>query len=139
MRLPPTRVPPTDRLSWRAAPIVATTDLLRCHEHTYVSGIKKQCADLLSSGEVRGKLDADTELTAYSYHAALRAAGAAVAATHSVCAPNRTARNAFCATRPPGHHAGPAGAVGDQSAGFCLFCNAAIAASYAMHVSATRM
>ena len=76
-------------------------------------------------------MDADTELSPHSFDAALRAAGAVVEAVRSVCATPREARNAFCAMRPPGHHAGPHGAVGGQSAGFCLLSSAAIGAAYA--------
>jgi acetoin utilization deacetylase AcuC-like enzyme len=49
------------------------------------------------------------------------------------------ARNAFCAVRPPGHHAGPTGVVTSSkdphgSHGFCLFNNVAVGAAYALHV-----
>jgi len=129
------RTAPFDQLSWRTAPRVPMADLLRVHEYKYVAEIASRCEKLKASEQLRGKLDADTELTPYSFEAALHAAGAAVEATRAVCsAHQRTARNAFCATRPPGHHAGPSGAVGEQSAGFCLFSNAAIAAAYALHV-----
>ena len=70
-------------------------------------------------------LDADTLLNMHSYQAALRAAGAAMAATDAVIAGDID--NAFCATRPPGHHARPGGAMG-----FCLFNNIALAALHAL-------
>jgi acetoin utilization deacetylase AcuC-like enzyme len=70
-------------------------------------------------------LDADTSLNAYSWQAALRAAGAAVAATDAVIAGELD--NAFCAIRPPGHHARPSAPMG-----FCLFNNVAIAARHAL-------
>lgn len=62
------------------------------------------------------------------------AAGATIRAVETVVSGEH--RNAFCAVRPPGHHAGPRGKVAslyDQcgSHGFCLFNNAAIAAAYA--------
>ncbi|EOD18226.1 hypothetical protein EMIHUDRAFT_447983 [Emiliania huxleyi CCMP1516] len=79
-----------------------------------------------------GRVDTDTEVTAHSLVAALHAAGGAVQAVADVCASPRRARNAFCAVRPPGHHAGPRGAVGGQSAGFCLLSTAAIGAAYAL-------
>ncbi|MGZ3239809.1 MAG: histone deacetylase family protein, partial [Burkholderiaceae bacterium] len=72
-------------------------------------------------------LDGDTSLNAYSWQAALRAAGAAVAATDAVIAGELD--NAFCAIRPPGHHARPS-----EPMGFCLFNNVAIAARHAMDV-----
>ena len=69
-------------------------------------------------------LDADTALSPGSAEAALRAAGAAVAATDWVLGGER--RRAFCAVRPPGHHAEPTTAMG-----FCLFDNVAIGAAHA--------
>jgi acetoin utilization deacetylase AcuC-like enzyme len=72
-------------------------------------------------------LDPDTLLCKDSYRAALRAAGAAVAATDAVIA--GSIDNAFCAIRPPGHHATP-----DTPMGFCLFNNVAIAARHALDV-----
>jgi acetoin utilization deacetylase AcuC-like enzyme len=72
-------------------------------------------------------LDGDTLLCKDSYRAALGAAGAAVAATDAVIA--GAIANAFCAVRPPGHHATP-----DTPMGFCLFNNVAIAARHALEV-----
>ena len=72
-------------------------------------------------------LDGDTSLNAYSWQAALRAAGAAVAATDAVIGGELD--NAFCAVRPPGHHARPT-----EPMGFCLFNNVAIAARHALEV-----
>jgi acetoin utilization deacetylase AcuC-like enzyme len=63
----------------------------------------------------------------HSWQAALRAAGAAVAATDAVIEGRYD--NAFCSVRPPGHHAEPARAMG-----FCLFNNVAIAARHALQV-----
>ncbi|MBV8524047.1 MAG: histone deacetylase family protein [Acetobacteraceae bacterium] len=69
-------------------------------------------------------LDPDTAMSAGSAEAGLRAAGGAVAAVDALM--QGWARAAFVATRPPGHHAEPARAMG-----FCLFANAAIAALHA--------
>lgn len=69
-------------------------------------------------------LDYDTILSAGSARAALLAVSAVCDAVDKVC--QQQARNAFCAVRPPGHHATPV-----QSMGFCLFNNVAIAAEYA--------
>jgi acetoin utilization deacetylase AcuC-like enzyme len=69
-------------------------------------------------------IDGDTILSPGSGEAALRAAGAAVAAVDAVIGDET--RRAFCAVRPPGHHAEPAHAMG-----FCLFNNVAIAAQHA--------
>ncbi|HET8760644.1 MAG TPA: histone deacetylase [Nitrospiria bacterium] len=68
-------------------------------------------------------LDADTPMSPGSYRAALQAVGGTLAAIDAVMA-GRIA-NAFCAIRPPGHHAEPARAMG-----FCLFNNVAVAARY---------
>jgi acetoin utilization deacetylase AcuC-like enzyme len=69
-------------------------------------------------------IDADTVLSPGSGEAALRAVGAAIAAVDAVM--RGEARNAFCAVRPPGHHAEPL-----HPMGFCLFNNVAIAAQHA--------
>ncbi|MFZ3289232.1 MAG: histone deacetylase family protein [Telluria sp.] len=70
-------------------------------------------------------LDGDTLLNCSSWKAALRAAGAALAATDAVIAGDIA--NAFCAIRPPGHHARPS-----EPMGFCLFNNVAIAVRHAL-------
>jgi len=72
----------------------------------------------------RRMIDGDTIMSAGSGHAALRAAGAVCDAIDHVVAGDLS--NAFCAVRPPGHHAEP-----DRSMGFCLFNNVAIGAQYA--------
>jgi acetoin utilization deacetylase AcuC-like enzyme len=72
-------------------------------------------------------IDADTSLCSHSYQAALRAAGAAIAATDAVL--DGEIDNAFCSVRPPGHHARPSGPMG-----FCLFNNIAIAVRHALDV-----
>jgi acetoin utilization deacetylase AcuC-like enzyme len=78
------------------------------------------------SGEPKA-LDPDTVACPGTWHAALRAAGAAVAATDDVIAGR--AKNAFCAVRPPGHHA-----TRDETMGFCFFNNVAVAARHALDV-----
>ncbi len=69
-------------------------------------------------------LDADTAMGPHSLEAALHAVGAALRAVDAVV--SGEADNAFCAVRPPGHHA-----EYDRAMGFCLFNNAAIAAKHA--------
>jgi acetoin utilization deacetylase AcuC-like enzyme len=69
-------------------------------------------------------LDADTIVSPGSWEAALRATGATLYAVDQVMAGN--ADNAFCAVRPPGHHAEPSRAMG-----FCLFNSVAVAALHA--------
>jgi acetoin utilization deacetylase AcuC-like enzyme len=72
----------------------------------------------------RAMIDGDTIVSPGSREAALRAAGAAFAAVDAVA--SGEAKNAFCAVRPPGHHAEP-----DQAMGFCLFNNIALAGLHA--------
>src|SRR5712691_5357197 len=110
------------RLQRREAPEVVREDLLRVHPRRHVERI---LGAVPKSGHVG--IDADTVLSPASGAAALRAAGAVVAAVDAVVA--KEADNAFCAVRPPGHHAEPGRAMG-----FCLFNNAAIGALRAREV-----
>ena len=81
-------------------------------------------------------LDGDTAISRWSFEAALRAAGSLCEAVDRVVAGDNI-RNAFCAVRPPGHHAGPWGIVRcandpeGGSHGFCLLNNVCIGAAYA--------
>lgn len=98
------------------APFVDEADLLKVHDHAYLSEIAR-----LSPREGRVHLDPDTSMSSGSLQAARRAAGAAVQAVRDVAA-GKTQR-AFCAVRPPGHHAEPG-----ASMGFCIYSNVAVAA-----------
>ena len=82
-------------------------------------------ADAPAGGPDHALLDPDTVLMRHTVLAARRAAGAAVAATDAVM--SGALENAFCAVRPPGHHAGRA-----QAMGFCFLNNVAIAARHAL-------
>jgi acetoin utilization deacetylase AcuC-like enzyme len=110
------------RLERREAPEAALDDLFRVHSPRHV---KHTLGAVPRSGHIA--IDADTVLSPTSGAAALRAAGAVVAAVDAVVA--KKADNAFCAVRPPGHHAEP-----ERSMGFCLFNNAAIGALRAREV-----
>lgn len=102
------------------APEATREQLLRVHPERHVDRI-------LSTRPAEGTrvhLDADTSMNAHSAEAALRAAGAGVEAVD--CVMSGEFPRAFCAVRPPGHHAEP-----DSPMGFCLFANAAIAARHA--------
>src|SRR5215470_1146748 len=109
-------------LKRREAPEADREDLLRVHSPRHVESI---LGAVPKTGHVG--IDADTVLSPASGEAALRAAGAVVAAVDAVV--TREGDNAFCAVRPPGHHAEPL-----QAMGFCLFNNAAIGALRARQV-----
>ncbi|MFL5295727.1 MAG: histone deacetylase family protein [Phenylobacterium sp.] len=98
------------------APVAEAADLARVHRQAYLDAIFAA-----QPGDRRVKLDADTFMSAGSLNAARRAAGAVVAAVRDVAAGK--AGRAFCAVRPPGHHAEPA-----LPMGFCIFSNVAVAA-----------
>ena len=105
-------------LDWREAPMARRGDLLRVHGDTLIDGVLAPVASGLQ------RLDPDTALSPGSARAALHAAGAGLAAVDAVMAGE--AQTAFCAVRPPGHHATP-----DTAMGFCLFNNIAVAAAHA--------
>jgi acetoin utilization deacetylase AcuC-like enzyme len=110
------------RLSLREAPPASREQLSRVHDEEYVDAV---IAAAPAHGYVY--LDPDTSMNPKSLSAALRAAGAVVAATDLVVAGE--ASSAFCAVRPPGHHATPS-----RSMGFCLFNNVAVGAAHALEV-----
>src|SRR5215472_88257 len=114
--------PKFDRLERREAPEATLEDLLRVHSRPQVERLLHAVP---KSGHVA--IDADTVLSPASGAAAFRAAGAVAAAVDAVVAGE--ADNAFCAVRPPGHHAEP-----QRAMGFCLFNNAAIGALRAREV-----
>jgi acetoin utilization deacetylase AcuC-like enzyme len=108
------------KLMVREAPEAQREHLERVHAPEHVDLI-------FSSAPARGYayLDPDTSMNPKSLSAALRAAGAVVSATDAVMSGEAT--NAFCAVRPPGHHATP-----ERAMGFCLFNNVAIGAMHAI-------
>ena len=102
------------------APRATREQLLRVHTLEHVERILAIAPD---EGTVR--LDEDTLMSPGSAEAALRAAGAVVAAVDAVLGAD--GGQAFCAVRPPGHHATP-----DRAMGFCLFNNVAVGAAHAI-------
>ncbi|SDV51081.1 histone deacetylase family protein [Chitinasiproducens palmae] len=104
------------------APMIDEGELARVHLPAYIDELRHRRPE---HGYV--DLDSDTRLNPFTWQAALRAAGAAVAATDAVLAGEYD--NAFCSVRPPGHHAEP-----DRAMGFCFFNNVALAARHALDV-----
>jgi acetoin utilization deacetylase AcuC-like enzyme len=109
-------------LQHREAPEATLEDLTRVHPQRFV---ERLLAAVPEAGHVG--IDADTVMCPQSGEAALHAAGAVAAAVDAVVAGD--ADNAFCAVRPPGHHAEPTRAMG-----FCLFNNVAVGALRARQV-----
>jgi len=109
-------------LDRREAPRAEIDQIARVHDRAYVE-------HLLAKVPERGwaALDGDTAISPGSGEAALRAAGAMVAAVDLVM--TNGVANAFCGVRPPGHHA-----ESDMAMGFCLFNNIAIGAAHACAV-----
>ena len=111
-----------EALGRREAPRAEFEQVARAHSREFVEAI-------LGAIETDGNVafDADTRASPGSDEAALRAVGAVCAAVDAVMAGE--AQNAFCAVRPPGHHAEP-----DRAMGFCLFNNVAAGAAQAQAV-----
>lgn len=163
------RSSPFASLRWidgRTGPIPSASigDILRVHDFAYVKELQRRSATVrrdlegtagagvtldglghdprsprVGADELpRSRMDLDTVVSPGSYRAAVQAAGAVVAAVDHVA--SGRCKRVFVATRPPGHHAGPSGAVPSAgfhsrpdlcSGGFCLLNNVAIGAAYA--------
>lgn len=107
------------QLEWHEAPLASREQVERVHAASLVHRI------LDVPAETTMRLDEDTVLSPGSVAAALRACGAVTAAVDAVMAGET--RQAFCAVRPPGHHA-----THDTAMGFCLFNAVAVAAAHAL-------
>lgn len=113
-------------LERREAPLVASSDVDLAHESRFVAELR----EILEQAEREGRsraIDPDTVAAPGTWAAVRRAAGAAVAATDAVL--DGSVENAFCAVRPPGHHA-----TRDQAMGFCFLNSICVAARHALDV-----
>jgi len=98
-------------------------ELALVHPQAHIDVVRQAAATAARTGRLQ-HLDAETVVSAASWDAALAAAGTVLTAVDALAA--RSAENAFCLARPPGHHA-----TADQAMGFCLFNNVAIGTRYA--------
>jgi acetoin utilization deacetylase AcuC-like enzyme len=121
-----TAIEPIRYLYISTAPIRASeADILRVHSPQQIEAVRR-CAEHETS------LDPDTVCSHDSYEAALYAVGAGIASIDGIVRGDFD--RAFCAVRPPGHHATPT-----QSMGFCLFNSIAVTARYAQSVGFARV
>jgi acetoin utilization deacetylase AcuC-like enzyme len=116
-------------LDRREAPLASLVDIELAHGRLHVASMRGLSdglrEEIEAGGPTHAQLDPDTSINVHTWDAALRSAGAAMAATDAVIAGEM--QTAFCAVRPPGHHA-----CRDKAMGFCFFNNVAIAAKYAL-------
>ena len=96
-------------------------DIAKIHDTGYIQSVEDSCRNGVRN------LDADTVISTDSYQAALLSAGAGLEALDKIL--EGTVGNAFCAVRPPGHHAEQ-----NKAMGFCLFNNVGVIARYAQDV-----
>lgn len=110
---------PLDKLDIVEAPEAELEWLYRCHPARYVMDIQDSVPD-----DGLSFIDMDTALCPDSWEAAITAAGAACQAVEDVL--DGKCSRAFCAARPPGHHAEP-----ERAMGFCFFNNIFVGALHA--------
>jgi len=118
-----------DALERIEVPLATLPQITRAHSVAHMEHLEalsqRLIEDAPAGGPDHAQIDPDTALTRFTVLAARRAAGAAIAATDAVMAGE--VDNAFCAVRPPGHHA-----CRDKAMGFCFFNNIAIAVRHAI-------
>jgi acetoin utilization deacetylase AcuC-like enzyme len=118
-----------DALTRVEAPLASLDEVELAHSRMHVAALRGLSDRLVEESAAGGPryamIDPDTAMNVDSWNAILRSAGAALAATDAVIAGEL--ENAFCAVRPPGHHAGR-----DKAMGFCFLNNVATAAKYAL-------
>ena len=109
-------------LERREAPLAPIADLELAHGRMHVAALRGLTDGLrdevLAGGPTHAQIDPDTSINVHTWDAALRSVDAVMAGELD---------NAFCAVRPPGHHA-----CRDKAMGFCFFNNVAVAAHYAL-------
>jgi acetoin utilization deacetylase AcuC-like enzyme len=125
------------RVERRTAPEATLEQLALAHTASHVADTYEAAIELVEQFDSQGEgggmrylpLDPDTTLNPYSWGAATGAAGAVIAATDAVMRGSAAGGvdNAFCAVRPPGHHA-----TRGRSMGFCFFNQVAIGVKYAL-------
>ena len=116
-------------LERREATAASMADLELAHGRMHLASLRGLSDnlrdDIQAGGPSHAQVDPDTSINVHSWDAILMAAGAAIDATDAVMAGEMP--NAFCAVRPPGHHA-----TRNQAMGFCFVNNVAVAAKYAL-------
>ncbi len=116
-------------LERREATAASLADLELAHGRMHLASLRGLCEglkeEIAAGGPQHAQVDPDTAINIHSWDAILMAAGAAIDATDAVMAGEIA--NAFCAVRPPGHHA-----TRNQAMGFCFVNNVAVAAKYAL-------
>jgi acetoin utilization deacetylase AcuC-like enzyme len=118
-----------DVVDQREAPLADTELLALAHDRRHIAAMGGLAEELREQEDAGGSdylpIDPDTCMNRHSWNAVLRGAGAALAATDAVIAGEL--QNAFCAVRPPGHHA-----CRNRAMGFCIINNVAVAARHAL-------
>jgi acetoin utilization deacetylase AcuC-like enzyme len=114
-----------DLIEQREAPEASIAQLQRAHDALLIAQVRDMSQQAGQNRHGLVQIDPDTAVNAHTWAAALRGAGAAIAATDAVM--QGELDTAFCAVRPPGHHA-----TRSQAMGFCFFNNVAVAALHAL-------
>jgi acetoin utilization deacetylase AcuC-like enzyme len=118
-----------DALDRREAPLASVREIELAHDKMHVAAVRGLADELAEDTQAGGggyaHIDPDTAMNIHSWNAVLRASGAVIAATDAVLTGELA--NAFCAVRPPGHHA-----CHNRAMGFCIFNQVAVAARYAL-------
>ena len=112
-----------DFIRYYDAPLATPEQLALAHTQKHIDYIFEQSP---VDDSKMAHIDPDTYMNEFTLQAALRSAGAAIAATDKVLSDD-TAQRVFCSVRPPGHHAEK-----NEAMGFCFFNNIAIAARHAI-------